>query len=217
MRYVSVLVHNSVPLIGVLVFEWPVLNLLALFWFDALMNAGFDSARIAVHRRMTKDPAHRTGIPDYSGRRFAFVGTAAGRGTYLQQQARSAYPVIALCGAGLLITHLVLARIGIQHDFDPLDFVHGAAMISAIAAIEFVIDLRTLHTRSFLWLQHRAGSLAIGLLVAALLVGIPVVFWFQTLTAAYVVLVLLKTAADCAGVMYDEQKARLWPAGWDRI
>jgi uncharacterized protein DUF6498 len=217
MRYLSVLVHNSVPLIGVLFFDWSVFTLLSLFWFDGLLQTVFDLVRIAGHRRRTNDPAHRTGAPDHSARRFQWISTPPARGTYLSQHARMAFPVLAICAGGLVIAHLVLAKLGIAHDFDLRDFAAGAVAIAVIATIELLIDLRTIGNRSFLWLQIRAGSLGIGLLVLTLLFGIPIAIWFGTVTAAYVVLVVLKIAADCGEVFYDGYKARLWPKGWDVI
>lgn len=215
MRYLRVLVHNSVPLIGVLFFDWSVFTLLALFWCDSLFQAGFDLVRIAMHRRLTNDPAHSTGVPYHSGRRFQFISPPAGRGTFLSQHARSASKVLAICAVLLVVTHLILKRQGIAHDFDLEDFASGVASVAAIGAIELLIDLRTIGNRSFLWLQIRAGSRAIALLLVTLLIGIPIALWFRTVTAAYVVLVVVKIAADWGEVFYEGYIARLWPQGWD--
>ena len=213
MRYLSALVHNAVPLAGVLFFDWSVLNLLAVFWFDSLAQGLFDSMRIGAHRRLTNDPAHKTGAVDHSGRRFQWVGPPVGRGSFLAQHARSVYPVIAFCGAALV----VLTTLNLAGEFDLQDFVYGAASVALLAAIEFIADLRHLGQHSFLWLQHRVGAHPISLLVVTLLVGVPVALWFGTMTAAYVMLVVIKTLADWGGIAHEDYSARHWPAGWDRL
>lgn len=216
MRYLGVLVHNAVPLIGVLFFDWSAFTLLGLFWADSLFRLIFDLVRIAVHRQLTNDPAHRTGVPDHSGRRFEFIAAPTGRGSFLSQHARGAATVLAICAALLAGAHLILRKLGIPHDFDVMDFAGGAASVAAIGAAELLIDLRTIAERSFLWLQIRAGSLGIGLLVVTLLIGIPIAVWFRTITAAYVVLVIIRIGADWGEVFNDGYIARLWPEGWDR-
>lgn len=215
MRYLSMVIHNAVPLVGVLLFEWSAFTLLALFWWDGFLVALLDSVRIAVHRRLTNDPAHRTGASDHSGRRFQWVSTPPGRGSYLRQHLRGASTILLICGAGLALTYTILTSMGIAVVFEPDDFARGAAALAAIALIELFADLRTLRTRSFLWLQIHVGSLAVGLLALTLLVGVPLAIWFHDVSAAFVVLVLLKILVDCAVVIYDDHKARLWPAGWD--
>jgi hypothetical protein len=202
-RYLRVLAHNAVPLAGVLFFEWPVFTLLALFWVDGFLRAVTDAVRIRAH------PSHRTGPPDYSGRRFDWVAPPPPKGTYLGRHVRSALSMLAICGAGLLIAFSL-----IPGTFDVYDFAGGFAAAAVIAAIELASDLRTIGERSLLWLQHQTLSTPTSLLFVTLLVGIPIGIWFSTVTAAFVILVLLKTLADCGEVMWDEHKARLWPANW---
>src|SRR5690348_9441181 len=57
-----VLLINAVPLVGVKMFGWSVGVVLMLYWVENLLTAVFTTARIALHRALTRKRGHwRTG------------------------------------------------------------------------------------------------------------------------------------------------------------
>jgi hypothetical protein len=56
-----VLLINAVPLVGVKMFGWSVGVVLMLYWVENLLTAVFTTARIALHRALTRKRGHWRG------------------------------------------------------------------------------------------------------------------------------------------------------------
>ena len=58
-----VLIVNAVPIVGVLRYEWSATNVLVLYWFENLLIAICTTARLVVHRRLSRKRGYfRSGV-----------------------------------------------------------------------------------------------------------------------------------------------------------
>jgi hypothetical protein len=188
-RLLAVLIANAVPLVGVVRLGWSAPTLLVLYWCETVMQALASSVRIAVHRRLTRDPGH----------------WRVGAGTFLSQ---SAAPVFLFGGVHAVFIAALLGVLTANHVGgrswlpDLHDLRNGVSTLALVILGELVCDLRGMAERPFFWLQAQVDGLLGRVLVMHLTIifGLLLIARFETPVALLSLLVGLKALIDVAGV-----------------
>lgn len=151
---VVVLLVNAVSIVGVLYHDWSVASVLVLYWFENLLVAACTCIRIAVHRRLTRKRGHW---------RDSQLGISSNgkplRGGLLAEYATGAF--VFTFAHGVFVAIIVFA-LGHEHADDPLwrfslhQVGYGALVVAAMLAAELMVDLATLRSRSYAWMQEQA-------------------------------------------------------------
>lgn len=151
---VVVLLVNAVPVVGVLYHGWSVASVLVLYWFENLLVAACTCIRIAVHRRLTRKRGHW---------RDSQLGVGSNgkplRGGLLVEYATGAF--VFTFAHGVFVAIIVFA-LGHEHADEPMwrfslqQVGYGALVVAAMLAIELMVDLATLRSRSYAWMQEQA-------------------------------------------------------------
>lgn len=207
-RYVSVLLHNAIPLAGAIFFGWSAVMLLALFWCDNVLNSIFNVVRIVAYWQNSDEDLDKP-------HRFEWIGPKRTPIGLLSGFVRRALTALAFSAVVLIVAFVSFEKRGLAVRFDPRQLVVGVLATALIGIAELLIDLPSLRRRSFLWLEWRVWSSDPTLFLITLFLAIPVAIWFGTASAALVILVLINIAEDFASMAIENAKARLWPAGWD--
>lgn len=193
-----VLLVNAVPLYGVKYLGWSVGTVLMLYWLENLLIAVFTSARIALHRSLTRKRGHwRTGSlgSQVNGRPsgqgllgeyavMAFVFTLA-HGIFV-------FAIVFLIGQNQADT--------VNWKFSVDQFRVGALQMLAVLAANFLADAMSMRSRSFAWIKAYVGQR----MGRVLILHLAIIFgmWGMAMTespfAVLYVLIGLKTLFDLA-------------------
>jgi len=157
LRLLFVLLINAIPLYGIGYLGWSISVVLLLFWVENLLVAFFTSARIVLHRALTRKLGHvRTGqlggvTVNGKARTFGLFG----------EYAIVAFPFTLV--HGIFVFAIVFAIGGGRGD-DPAwqfsfeQFRYGALQMLGVMAIDFLLDAATMRSRSFAWIKAYAGQ-----------------------------------------------------------
>jgi hypothetical protein len=219
-RTVQVLGLNSVPLLRLFVGGWSTGTALALYWIESALAIPFVSARILLHRRLTRTAGH-WGVETETRTRFA--GTLkVRRGTTTRLVAFLFLMVPFVAGHGVfvaLLVFLILAREGGPGAAVTLaDLGRGAAAVAGFMAVGFVIDLVGLSRRPLRWIeriteraQGRVLVVHLTILLGMAVTGAPM--------ALFAVFAGLKTLVDLGGTWpeRDSPEPPAWAHRVDRL
>lgn len=201
MRWLNLLVvllTNGVPLYGVKVLDWSVVNVLVLYWVENLLTAIFTCVRIVAHRAVTHDSAYAqtadlglivNGKPSRSGllggyATFAFVFTLV---------------------HGLFVFFLVFA-VG-QNDPDDATFQfsagqlrQGVEWIALTLGVNLIVDLAGIGRRSYAQVERYVQSRMSQVIVLHLtiIVGMFAMIMMEAPIAILYALIAIKTLAELA-------------------
>ena len=201
---VVVLLVNAVPVLGVLNHGWSVAGVLVLYWLENLLVAACTCIRIATHRRLTRKRGHW---------RESQLGVSSNgkpvRGGLLAEYATGAF--VFTLAHGVFVAVMVLAlgreqaaesawRISLQQ------VGYGALVVAAMLALELAIDLATIRTRSFAWMQdqvrRRMGRVVI--LHVVIIFGLALVVMTGSPLGILYLLAGLKTLVELSGALAGE-------------
>lgn len=197
-RIVTVLVSNAIPLIGVLRYGWSATNVLVLYWLESLLIAIFTCLRIAAHCRLTRLRGHWR-----EGQLTPSPGAVGKRPVLLRDYATVAF--VFTLAHGLFVIALAFIFTSNHPDspvwrFESVPFRHGALLLLAVLAAEFVVDMIGLRARTFAWMraytQQRMGRVLI--LHLAIIFGMFAAAATDSPYAILYVLIGLKTLWDLA-------------------
>lgn len=188
-----VLIVNAIPLIGVMHYGWSAVTVIVLYWCENLLVAVFTTARIALHRTLTRKRGHWRG---------GQVGIAV-NGRLLRSGLLGEYATMAFVftlAHGVFVGAFVLMA-GDKHAGDPLWMVSGEQLrqgvqwMSAVMAVEFLIDAATMRARDFAWIRTYVGQRTGRVLVMhlAIIFGMGGMMFFESPFAMLYVLIGLKT------------------------
>lgn len=211
------LLINAVPLYGIKVLGWSIGTVLLLYWLENLLVAVFTCARIVAHRAITRKAGHF---------RSSQLGGVSVNGKptnwgLLGEYAVIAFPFTLVHGVFVfaivfLIGHNKPDAVDWQFSYE--QFRYGALQMLAVLAIDFVVDLLTMRSRSFAWIKAHVGQRMGRVLILHL--GIIFGMWAMAATDSPIgvlyVIVGLKTLWDLAMSGASERSARLpdKPPAW---
>lgn len=198
-----VLVLNAVPLYGVMGLGWSASTVVMLYWFENLLMLVFTSARIALHRALTRKRGHWNVDYTATTTRGGTSTTKHGKTTFLATYLLMAVPFTLV--HGIFVGVFVL--IGAQNHSDDAhwalsrdQFWQGAQWLMLALVADFLIDVATLRRRSFAWLKayvdQRMGRVLI--LHLAIIFGMWGMLATESPFAVLYVLIGLKTLWDLA-------------------
>lgn len=201
---VVVLLVNAVPVLGVLHHGWSVAGVLVLYWFENLLVAACTCVRIATHRRLTRKRGHW---------RDSQLGVSSNgkpvRGGLLSEYATGSF--VFTIGHGVFVAVIVFALgqeqsgesawgMSLQH----IGF--GALVVAAMLAVELAVDLATIGTRSYAWLQdqvrRRMGRVVV--LHVVIIFGLGLVVLTGSPLGILYLLAGLKTLVELSGALAGE-------------
>lgn len=149
-----VLAVNAVPVVGVLEHGWSIASVLVLYWFENVLIAVCTCIRIAVHRRLTRKRGHW---------RDSQLGISSNgkpvRGGLLTEYAIGAF--VFTFAHGVFVAVIVFA-LGSEYQEEPMwhfslqQAAFGALVIAAMLALDLVVELATIRSRSYAWMQDQA-------------------------------------------------------------
>lgn len=206
-----VLLVNAVPLYGVKELGWSPSSVVVLYWIENLLIAVFTTARIALHRSLTRKRGHwRTGQ----------LGTKvndrpSGQGL-LGEYATMAF-VFTLAHGIFVAAFVFIGRE--NHPDNPTwsfsieQIRQGATWIAAALAAEFLIDALSMRTRSFAWIKAYVGQRMGRILIMhlAIIFGMWGMMATESPFAVLYVLIGLKTLWDLAASNASAKAAALPP------
>jgi hypothetical protein len=173
MRLLFALLLNAIPLYGVAFRGWSAGAVVVLYWFETLMTFVFTSARIALHRKLTRKRGHWR-IP------------------MLRDHLQTLF--VVLPGLGIFVVGFV----AMTHSFDDTSIGQirqGAIWMSIAMMVEFLLDAAWLRTRSFGWIRAYTERRGGGVLVMFLLIlfGMLALDLTKSPLAVVYVMIVLKT------------------------
>jgi hypothetical protein len=157
LNFLFVLLVNAVPLYGVKVLGWSIGTVLLLFWLENLLIAVFTSARIVLHRMLTRRAGHF---------RSGQMGGVSVNGKPMNWGLLGEYAVVAFPFTlvhGIFVVAIVF-MIGANRSelaewrFSYEQFRLGALQMLGVLALDFLIDALAMRTRSFAWIKAYAGQ-----------------------------------------------------------
>lgn len=193
------LLVNAIPLVGVHYLDWSIGVVLLLYWIENLLVAVTTTARIALHRALTRKSGHW---------RLGQLGGIEVNGEQKNYGLLGEYAVPAFAFTlvhGVFVLAIVFL-FGASRGDDPawhFSFAQlrvGALQMAGVMAVDLLLDAATLRSRSFAWIkkyaQQRMGR------VLVLHLGIIFGMWAMTVMdsplGALYVLIVLKTLWDLA-------------------
>jgi hypothetical protein len=192
-----VLLVNAVPLYGVNVLGWSVGTILLLYWFENLLGAVFDTARIMLHRALTHKEGHwrrgALGGIDINGEHKTY-GLA-------REYAVSAFSFTLVHGIFMFAIVFMFgpAMADAAHwRFSFHQFGLGALLIAVALMANFLVDSTTMRARSFAsiksYAQQRLGLVT--LMHLTLIFGACAMVVTDAPAAVLYVLIAMKTLWD---------------------
>jgi hypothetical protein len=153
---IVVLLINAVPLVGVLRYGWSATNVLVLYWFENLVVAILTTARLIVHRRLTRKRGYwrtsQLGIK---------VNDRPVKSGFVAEYATGAFAFTLGHGVFVAVIALLLAQ---NHPDEPMWHLgwpqvgRGVLVISAMLVVEFCVDLGTIRSASFAAVKQYAQA-----------------------------------------------------------
>ena len=206
-----VLLINAVPLVGVKMFGWSVGVVLMLYWVENLLTAAFTTARIALHRALTRKRGHWRG-----GTLGSKVNNKPSSSGLLGEYALMAF--VFTLAHGIFVVAIVFL-IGENKPelenwtFSYEQFRQGALQMLALMSADFLIDALQMRSRSFAWIkaytEKRMGRVLI--LHLAIIFGMGAMAMTESPFAVLYVLIGLKTLWDLAVTNAGAKAATLPP------
>jgi hypothetical protein len=200
LRILFTLLANAVPLVGIAYLHWSATAVVVLYWYETLLGFLLTSARIALHRKLTRKRGHWR-IP------------------MLRDHLLAALVVVPALGVFVAVFVFMASEMaGVSAAFSLRDFEHGALSLSLVMAIEFVSDALLMRARSFGWMraytERRGGSLLVMFFVV--LLGLPALHWTRSPFAVVYVMMALKILWDVFSATSLSQHGGLaaQPAPW---
>ena len=206
-----VLLINAVPLVGVKMYGWSVGVVLMLYWVENLLTAVFTTARIALHRALTRKRGHwRTGTLGTK------VNNKPSRSGLLGEYAVMAF-VFTLAHGIFVIAIVFLVgenKPDIQNwKFSFEQFRYGALQLLGVMSVDFLVDALQMRSRNFAWIkaytEKRMGRVLI--LHLAIIFGMGAMAMTESPFAVLYVLIGLKTLWDLAASNAGATAAALPP------
>jgi Family of unknown function (DUF6498) len=175
LHLILALALNAVPIYGTQRWGWSAGTVLVLFWLENLLGALVNCVRIGLHWYLTRKRGHWLGEAQVNGK--------STRMSYLAQ-----FAVIALvftAAHGVFVGAFAFL-FGDKHPGDPAwqfssaQFWLGAKFTAGILVFDLLIDLPTLRSRSFAWLERLSG-LKLG---RVFVLHIALIFGFMAMAAS---------------------------------
>lgn len=214
-----VLIVNALPFWGVFGWNLDPAQLVLLFWFENLANTVLISARILVHRRLTRKRGHFNVHMTTTTKRGGKTTTKVNRNG-------SALVAFLLPTLVFTIAHgiflVILVKMLMPADADVAVFssqikLAGITLVAALT-LGFFGDLVGIREKPFAWIRQMS-ELALGRVVGIhliLLFGLFTIVMWQTSKLVLGAILLLKLMADLSGVI-PQQKMEEQPPKWLRF
>jgi hypothetical protein len=185
-----------------------------LYWFENLLSVLFTSARIALHRRLTRKRGHWRAGP---------LGTKVG------DKPRTAgllgeYATIALVftlAHGVFVGAFVMIGADNHGDdsrwaFSRDQFMQGAQMMAIALVADFLVDALTMRQRSFAWIKAYVGSRMGRVIIMhlAIIFGMWGMMATESPFAVLYVLIGLKTLWDIVATGATAKELPEEPPAW---
>ena len=206
-----VLLVNAVPLYGIKVLGWSIGTVLLLYWLENLLVAVFTTARIALHRALTRKRGHFRG-----GTLGSKVNDKPSGSGLLGEYALIAF--VFTLAHGIFVVAIVFLFGENKPEladwkFSFEQFRYGALQMLAIMGVDFLIDALTLRSRSFAWIKAYVGQRTGRVLVLhlAIIFGMGAMAMTESPIAVLYVLIGLKTLWDLAASNTSAKTAVLPP------
>jgi hypothetical protein len=151
-----VLLVNAVPLYGVFKLGWSASTVVVLYWFENVLSVVFTSARIALHRRLTRKRGHWR-----AGQLGTKVGDKPSTAGLLGEYATMTIVFTLVHGIFVFAFTAIAAD---NHSGDPrwafsgAQFWQGAQWMAVALTADFLVDAATMRQRSFAWIRAYVDS-----------------------------------------------------------
>jgi hypothetical protein len=203
-RTVPVLGLNAVPLLGLFVGGWSTGTAVALYWIETALTIPFVSARILLHRRLTRTAGHYGVQTEARSRLGGTLRVTRGTTTHLAAFLSVMVPFVLVHGIFMaFLVFLILPREGGPAAAVALaDLRRGAAAVGSFMAAGLLIDLVGIGRRPFRWIE-RITALAQGRVLVVhltILLGLFALAITGLPTALFVIFAGLKTLVDLGGI-----------------
>jgi hypothetical protein len=202
-RLAQVFGINAVPLAGYFGAGWSAGTALAVYWVESLFVVAFVSARIVLHRRLTRKAGHFR-PPSWMrapGDPVPEVGSGSLLGGYL------GIALFFTLAHGIFLAVLLFLvlpeELGTVATIVPTDLRKGTVGVFAFVVFGFVIDMVSLRERSFGWIEQLT-ALAMGRIFVVhvtIVLGMGAVLFFGAPGALFGLFALLKTLVDVVAVL----------------
>jgi hypothetical protein len=198
---------NAVPLAGYFGAGWSAGTALAVYWVESMFVIAFMSARIALHRHLTRKAGHFR-PPSWlraPGDPVPEVGSGSLLGGYLGMA------LFFTLAHGIFLAVLLLLvlpeELGTMAAIGPADLGRGAVGVIAFVVLGFVIDTVSLRKRSFGWIEQLT-ALAMGRILVVhltIVLGMGTFLFFGAPGAVFALFALLKTLVDVTTVIQQSK------------
>jgi len=212
MRWIKlllVLALNAIPFYGAMYLGWSVSTILALYWVENVMVIVATSARIVLHRRLTRKCGHWGGAQPAVEDGVTWIPTNAN--AFLREYLGLC--VVFTLAHGIFVVAIVFGMHQ-KHPDDTLwqfsfdQFRNGVAGMAAVLAADLLADAGVLRRRSFAWLKIHVDrrSARVLILHIALIAGMLAIVTTDSPLALLGVLIGLKTLVDLSAAWYGERE-----------
>jgi hypothetical protein len=209
-----VLLVNAVPLYGVFELGWSASTVVVLYWFENLLSVFFTSARIALHRWLTRKRGHWR-----AGQLGTKVGDKPSTAGLLGEFATMALVFTLAHGVFVLAFTAIAAD---NHTDDPrwafsrAQFVQGAQWMALALVADFGVDAVAMRQRSFAWLKAYVGARMGRVIIMhlAIIFGMWGMMMTESPFAVLYVLIGLKTLWDLVATGATAKELPEEPPAW---
>jgi len=209
LKLLLVLALNAIPFYGALRLGWSVSTILALYWVENVMVIVATSARIVLHRRLTRKCGHWGGVqPQVED---GVIWIPPNGNAFLREYL--GLSVLFTLAHAIFVVAIVFGMHQKHPDqsqwqFSLEQFRNGAAAMAAVLAADLIADAGTLGRRSFAWLKVHVDrrSARVLILHIALIFGMFAIVTTDSPLALLGVLIGLKTLVDLSASWYGERE-----------
>jgi hypothetical protein len=201
---------NAVPAFGWFFSGWNSGTTLVVYWFESVAAALFVAARILRHRAITNHTGHV---------RYKQTGEAGRHGKpmpFLNHYLPIAIIFSAAHGFFLFMIVFLLNHNGKGH-LAAIDWgavLRSCGLVLLFLVVGFLVDLRGLSKRPFLWIETMASRNFLRVMVMHLTIigGMFAVGFFGNERAFFGVFMVLKTLNDLSGIFpqWDPERPPVW-------
>jgi hypothetical protein len=223
-RLLQALGVNSVPAAGFFGEGWSIGTTLALYWVETVLVIVLLSARIVIHRRLTRKAGHWNVGVTTTTKRGGQTTTKHSRTTHLVSFLAVMIPFTAAHGLFLaMILFLALPQMtGSAAAPSLADLRLGVLGVGALLVVGLLIDLIGIRDRPFRWIERATERAQGRMLITHLTIifGLFAVSAFGGPGGLVAVFVGLKTLMDLGGLRPEKEPSPdppRWLAGLDRM
>lgn len=200
---------NSVPAAGYFGDGWSIGTTLALYWLETVLVIFLISARILIHRRLTRKAGHWNVAVTTTTKRGGQTAVSHGRTTHLVSFLMVMIPFTA--AHGLFLAVILFAGLpqltGDSAAPSLADLRLGVLGVGALLVVGLLIDLVGIRDRPFRWIE-RASERAQGRMLIThltIIFGMGAIAAFEGPAGLVAVFVGLKTLMDLGGLMPEKE------------